>query len=195
MEAEGLHAKVIYLLTTSGERPARSPSPISGSPPREGIEGLTNVHTERRRTPGIERKPTTPIVNIVAAFIYSPSRGLAPAIAALGATKFRAPGLRPTGPEIELSFFETTPSGRESGGNIQNLMLYATPKLSPFLSKQNPQYSGRNRLLAGTVFLAAGNNILQWRGRKKGVLNFQHHMSSLKCNIRVCPVWGKRRLF
>ena len=114
---------------------------------------------KKRRTPGIGRKPSTPTVNIVAAFIYSPSRGLAPAIAALGATKFRAPGLRPTGPEIELSFFETTPSRRDSGGNIQNLMLYATPKLSPFLSKQNPQYSGRNRLLAGTVFLAGGNNI------------------------------------
>ena len=68
-------------------------------------------------------------------------------------------GVRGRGPEIELSFFETTPSRRESGGNIQNLMLYATPKLSPFLSKQNPQYCGRNRLLAGPVFLATGKNI------------------------------------
>jgi len=177
-------------LTRSGERPARSPSPISGSPPREGIEALTNVHTEKRRKPGIGRKPTTPTVNIFAAFIYSPSRGLALAIAALGATKFRAPGLRPTGPEIELSFFETTPSRRESGGNIQNLMLYATPKLSPFLSKQNPQHSGRNRLLAGTVFLAAGNNIRSDEA-EIGCAQLSTSLLSLKCNIRHSPFRGK----
>ena len=146
---------------------------------------------EKRRSPGIGRKPSTPIVNIVAAFIYSPSRGLAPAIAALGATKFRAPGLRPTGPEIELSFFETTPSRRESGGNIQNLMLYATPKLSPFLSKQKPSVfwqepsSGRNCILGGR------EQYLQRLGRKTGVLNFQHSLSSLKCNIRISPIRGK----
>ena len=71
---------------------------------------------------------------------------LALAIAALGATNFRAPGLRHTGPEIELSFFETTPSGRDSGGILQTYNSKAHRLCTP------PSLAGTVRILAGTVY-------------------------------------------